>query len=73
VERAGRPLSRTIMGPISPVGHRGVCSRDVIDRVEFKCLFAVVIDRFQLRQGEKREAVVKAGLAAKPHGVTRFG
>lgn len=45
----------------------------MIGRVGFKCLFAVVIDRFQLQQDEKREVVVKAGLAAKPHGVTRFG
>lgn len=35
----------------------------MIDRVEFKCLFAVVIDRFQLQQDEKREVVDKAGLA----------
>jgi len=34
--------------------------------MEFKCLFAVVIDRFQLEQDWKREVVVKARFASRP-------
>ena len=49
------------------VGPRG-CIGNVFAKVEFKFLLAAVIGSFEFKQDEKREVVVKAGLAVKPQG-----
>jgi len=48
-------------------GPRG-CIGNVFAKVEFKCLLAVTIGRFEFEQDGKRELVVKAGITAKPLG-----
>jgi len=48
-------------------GPRG-CIGNVFAKVEFKCLLAVTIGRFEFSQDGKREVVVKAGAGNKPQG-----
>jgi len=48
-------------------GPRG-CIGNVFAKVEFKCLLAVTIGRFEFEQDGKRELVVKTGVTAKPRG-----
>jgi len=48
-------------------GSRGFIG-NVFAKVEFKCLLAVTIGRFEFSQDGKREVVVKAGAGNKPQG-----
>ena len=48
-------------------GPRG-CIGNVFAKVEFKCLLAVTIGRFEFSQDGKREVVIKAGVTSKPQG-----
>ena len=69
----GQPLSRVIVG----FSHRqlglGAVSGMCLPRWSFKCLFAAVIDRFQLEQDWKKEVAVKARITSRPWGgYTRF-
>ena len=41
------------------------CIRNVFTKVEFRCLLAVMIGKFEFPQGGKREVVVKAGGTVK--------
>ncbi|RPA96817.1 cytochrome P450 [Choiromyces venosus 120613-1] len=48
-------------------GPRG-CIGNVFAKVEFKCLLAATIGKFEFEQDGKREIVVKGGITAKPQG-----
>ena len=52
-------------------GLRG-CIRNIFAKVEFKCLLAAVIGRFEFERGRKSEVVVKAGSQRNPRGYSPF-
>lgn len=48
------------------------CIGNIVAKVEFKCLLAATISRFEFESDGKRKEVVKEGLKAKAQGYTRF-